>query len=368
MTVWRTADPAASLDASEDAATPRETTFADAQSDTNFVVLEPNRLPDDCRVGEVTLRPEQPPGRPGDVTAEDIGQTPHSDGNPCSVRAMIEGESRRLRLKAFLYDWAPPAASIAPLWRTDDPTPVTAGDEVGWLGTDYMGRRGACVQRDRTQVELSVVAGEFSDDELRTVLDGLTPADPDGAAAVRAVPFHRLNYWVRYRCPPVAVSHGVWDYAPTHPYGSSRPLSPVELATNAPAGDAAAGDTNVRPLVPSGDGYVLDSAVAFPDEDAVECVFRRRENASDHLWLIAAGADSSLAPDLPPQESDQSAGARRRLDLRGTTGHYGALTEDHGAWEATWEEGGVRYAAWAGSSQFLDGAAFRSLVDGFEAP
>lgn len=358
MTVWRTADPSARLADPDDAAPPRETTLADAQKEVNFVVFEPGRLPDDCRVTAVSLRPEQPPGRPGDVTAADIGQTPHSDGNPCSVRLVVDGENRRFRLKQFLYDWAPPAASVAPLWRTPEPTPFACGDAVGWLGTDYEDRRGACVQRDRTQVELSVLDGDFGDDEVRGVMDGLTRAAPDAARVVHDVPFHQLSYWVRYRCRPVAVPHGLWDHSPVRPYEASRPLSPVALA----------GDPPARPLVPSGDRFRLDSAVAFPGGDAVECVFRRRENGSDHLWLTAAAPDSPLAPSRPPDPSEQSAETRRAVDLRGTTAHYAVLTEERGAWEALWVEDGVHYAAWAGSSQLLDGDGFRTLVKSLDAP
>ena len=367
MTVWRTADPEARLTDADEAVPPRETTPADAQADVNFVAFETDWLPEDCRVETVTRRPERPPGRPGGVSAADIDQTPHSDGNPCSLRTVITGENRRLRLKQFRYDWAPPAASVAPLWRTPEPTPFDCDDAVGWLGTDYEDRRGACVQRDRTQVELSVLEGEFADEELTRLLDGLTPADPEGARRVGRVPFHRLNYWARYRSQPPVVPHGLWDYAPEHPYEDSLALSPVALREDPP----------VPTLVPAGtfddsatsdNQFVLDSALAFPEADALEAVFRNRANGSDHLWLLATDEESRLAPSLPPEPSDQSAETRETVDLRGTAVHYAALTEDRGAWEALWAEDGVRYAVWAGASKFLDGEGFRELVDSLERP
>lgn len=361
MTVWQTADPDARLTDAEEAVPPRETTPADAQAAVNFVVFKPSWLPEDCRVETVTRRPERPPGRPNDVAAEEIGQTPHSEGNPCSVRIAIAGEDRRLRLKQFCYDWAPPSASVAPLWRTPEPTPFDCGDSVGWLGTDYKDNRGACVQRDRTQIELSVTDGEFSDDELEALLDGLTVADPEGTKAVRRVPFHRLNYWARYKCRPPVVPHGLWDYAPEHPYDDSHELSPVALARDPP----------VRALAPAGDfadQFLLDSALAFPEADAMELVFRNRENGSDHLWLLASREESPLAPSLPPEASDQSAKIREAIDLRGTTVHYAALTEKRGAWEAIWAEDGVQYAAWAGASQYLNGEEFRELVHSLATP
>jgi hypothetical protein len=354
---WRTADPDAKLSDPDDAAPPVETTFADAQSHVNFVVFEPEWLPEDCYVTDVTRRPEQPPGRPN-IDAADIGQTPHSEGNPSSVRVVVSGEDRQLRLKQFLYDWAPCSASVAPLWRTPDPEPFDCGDAVGWLGTDYKDNRGACVQRDRTQIEASVREGEFGDDELTSLFRGLTVASPEEARVVRDVPFHQLNYWVRYQVRPPGVPHGLWDYGVARPYDDSRPLSPVALCNDPP----------VAPLIPQSDQFVLDSALAFPGADAIECVFRNRANASDHLWLTAAEEGSSLAPELPPEPSDQSAAVRESIDCRDTTVHHAALTEDRGAWEAFWAEDGTRYALWASSSQHLDGGTFQSLVDGLEVP
>ncbi|WP_435062864.1 hypothetical protein [Halobaculum sp. EA56] len=356
---WRVADPDARLTDPDAAETPRETTFADAAAHANVVVHEPTDLPADCAVETVTYRPEQPPGRPEGVDAADMGQTPWSDGNPCSVRAVVRGDGRGLRIKEFLYDWAPPAAGVAPLWRTPDPTPVDCGDAVGWLGTDYEDRRGACLQRERAQLEASVTEGSFADDELAALLRGFEPADAAASEGVRAAPFHALNYWVRYACRPPGVPHGLWEYAGGRPYDGSRPVSRASLARDPP----------VRPLVPASDDvFLFDSALAFPEADAVECVFRNRANGSDHLWITAAAEGSPLAPDLPPEPADQPAETRERVDLRGTEAYYAALTEEHGAWEALWREGGVAYAAWAGASPALDGAAFRGTVDRLVAP
>lgn len=361
MTVWQTADPDARLTDADEAVPPRETTPTDAQAAVNFVVFDPTWLPEDCRVEVVTRRPERPPGRPNDVTAEEIDQTPHSEGNPCSVRIVVSGDGRRLRLKQFLYDWAPPSASVAPLWRTPEPIPFECGDAVGWLGTDYKDQRGACVQRDRTQIELSVSEGEFSDEELKRLLDGLTPTDSEAAHRARRVPFHRLDYWARYKVRPPVVPHGLWDYSPEHPYEDSHALSPVALGKDSPV-------TALAPSGPIGDQFLLDSALAFPDADAVELVFRNRANGSDHLWTIATAEGSPLAPSFPPDPSDQPAETREAIDLRDATVHYAALTEERGAWEAIWSEDGVHYAVWAGASRYLDGETFREVVDSLATP
>ncbi|MFC7097908.1 hypothetical protein [Halobaculum marinum] len=365
MSEWRVADPTARTTDPDAAQPPRETTFADAAAHANFVVHEPTTLPDDCAVETVTYRPEQPPGRPEGVEAADLGQTPWSEGNPSSVRAVVRGDDRALRVKQFLYDWAPPAASVAPLWRTPAPTPVACDDAVGWLGTDYEDRRGACLQRERAQIEVSVTAGSFADDELAALLRGFAPADPEASRGVREAPFHALNYWVRFGCRPPGVPHGLWDHSGPRPYDESRPVSLSALA-------AASERYTPQPLVPgdrgAGDAFVFDSALAFPEADAVELLFRDRTTGSDHLWITAAAAGSPLAPALPPAEADQPAETRERIDCRGTNVYYAALTEEHGAWEAQWADDGVRYAVWAGASHGLDGAAFREVVAGLTPP
>lgn len=361
--VWRSGSPDTRRTDPDAATEPRETTLHAAATATNFVVFEPELLPADCEVETATLRPEQPPGRPGDVTAADLRQTPHSEGNPSTVRVVVAGDGRRLRLKQFCYDWAPSAASIAPLWRTPEPTPVEAGDAVGFLGTDYEDRRGACVQRERTQVELSVLDGGFGDEELRRLLDGLSPAAPEMATAVRTVPFHRLNYWVRYGCRPPGVPHGIWDHSPARPYDEARRVSLAGLVAGDDVPVDLSGDgPGERFPTPACETYAFDSAVAFPEAAAVEAVFRRPENLSDHLWLVAADEGSPLAPEVPPSASDQPADTRSELDVDGRTVHVAALTEADGAWEGLWADDGVRYAAWLGASQFLDGDGARAVL------
>lgn len=361
--VWRTGSPSDRLDAAPEP--PRETTVAAAQSAVNFVAFELAWLPDDCRVDRVTLRPERPPGRPDGVTADEIDQTPHSDGNPCSLRVVVDGDDRRLRVKQFAYDWAPPAAGVAPLWRTDTPEPFHCGDAVGFLGTDYKGNRGAVTNRVRTQLEISVVDGSFADAELERLLSAATPVAHPVADRVRRVPFHRLSYWHRYGCRPPAVPHGLWDHAPSRPYDASQRVSRVGLGTLGDGSgwtDAAATESIPRPLVPTTELYRFDSAVAFPAHDAVECVYRHRANGSDPLWLITAAPSSPLAPPTDPVPADQAAETRETLALDGRTVHYAALSEQFGGWEAVWREAGTHYAVYAGPSRELTGTSFCEVV------
>lgn len=354
---WEKTDRSARLTDSREVQPLRKTTLAEAQQLVNFVVFTPEWLPDDCELTEVTVRPEQPPGRPKGIEAEQIGQTPWSEGNPCSIRTVISGHDRRLRLKQFLYDWAPPAASTAPLWNSPRLTPRPCRSTVAWLGTDYMKRQGACIQTMRTQIELSVIDGVFSDEALGRILNMLGPAALEESYGVQRAPFHLLNYWVRYGMTALQVPYGLWKYQHPRRYDQSRQVSLEELRLNTP----------VRLLLPDNSPYVFDSAVLISEDEPfnreVELIFRHSDNGSDHLWMITMNAESERKGVIPPRPEKHLAEVREVIRLRGTSVWYAALYEEYGAWEAIWEEEGVHYSVWAGATLFQNGHQFKMLVD-----
>jgi hypothetical protein len=354
---WENTDPTVRLADRREAQPPVETTFAAAQEAVNFVVFRPEWLPADCAMTEVTLRPEQAPGRPGGVQAQEIGQTPWTEANPGSVRAVFRGRQRRLRLKQFLYDWAPPAASTAPLWNSPHLTPVPGQNAIAWLGIDYLKRPGGCIQLMRTQIEISVMEGEFTEDELGRLLLQLTPAVWEASRVVREAPFHRLNYWVRYQLRGVQVPYGLWRYHHPRRYDQSQPVSLDELVSKPP----------LRLLLPADSSYVFDSAVIIAGEESfhreIELIYRHQENMSDHLWIIAVDRDSEHTLPIPPEAETHRAAVRQTQTLRDTAIWYAALSEQYGAWEAFWEEEKVRYAVWAGTSPFQNSEQFKTLVE-----
>jgi hypothetical protein len=356
--MWEQVDSSARL--TDDVLPPQTISLEDAQSHTNFVVFAPEWLPDDCRVTQHSLRPEQPPGRPAGVEAGQYGLTPWSVANPCSTRSVIEGDSRRLRIKQFLYDWCVPAASTAPLWNSPQLESFRCQDAIGWIGTDYQKRHGACVQLARTQIEISVEAGAFTDDELQRMLRALRPANPSAAQAVRAAPFHQLNYFVRYKVMGPDVPYGMWRYRAARRYAYCRRAALDDLKAAAPVPFPMMHDP----------AYEFDSAVIieYPADHhrEVEIVYRSVQNHSDYVWIAAMNADSAIALPIPPKPDDHPAETRGPVSLRGTTVYYAALTEDYGAWEAFWQDGSTRIAVWASASPYLTGETFRHLIEALD--
>src|SRR5207244_687621 len=83
---------------------------------------------------------------------------------------------------------------------------------VVWFGTDYLGHRAASVRAARTTIEISVLDGEFTDDELLALVRSLQPVSAEAALALSATPFADLSYWARYDASMVDVPVGLWRF------------------------------------------------------------------------------------------------------------------------------------------------------------
>jgi hypothetical protein len=79
--------------------------WGEAQAWCNFVLMYPSFIPDDLALEKSEIRPEAPPGRP---THTDQRSRPDwTRSNRAAHRAEYVGRDRRLRIKQFLYDYAP---------------------------------------------------------------------------------------------------------------------------------------------------------------------------------------------------------------------------------------------------------------------
>jgi hypothetical protein len=164
-------------------ATPPEMEAAEAQAWSNFIVFTPSQLPAGTRLVKQTLRREAPPGRVGDST---VGRTPWTENNPAAFRFEVAGEDRRLRIKQFLYDWAFPALDHPALWQSHTTSDALDQHRIVWHGVDYMGHPGASARLARTMIELSVLDGTFTREEITEIYRSLRPADPWARPGPRA--------------------------------------------------------------------------------------------------------------------------------------------------------------------------------------
>lgn len=191
-------------------ATPPSLAPEAAQRWCNFIVWKPAGALDGLDVTRGTVRKEAPPGVPASPTA---GRTPWTPNNPAAYRFEIGDGHYRVRLKQFLYDWAFPALDHPCLWASPTRAVAVDDDHVLWFGTDYMGRPAASARLGRTTVELSVLDGSVTDDEIIRIYRSLAPADPEAAGMIVETPLAWLSYFAtRPEAGPVKVPIGLWQF------------------------------------------------------------------------------------------------------------------------------------------------------------
>ncbi|MDT6987515.1 hypothetical protein ACFSUJ_33815 [Streptomyces lusitanus] len=313
---WQVLDRAADLDP-----VPPAIEETRAQDWCNFVLWRPSRLPAGCDTRVGTLRREAPPGR---VAAE--GRTPWSDANPAGYRTEISGGGRRLRLKQFLYDWAFPAADHPCLWGSETRPAEIGGGRVVWLGTDYLGHRAASARMARTTVELSVLEGEFDDDELVALFAALRPAVPDAVPRVLATPFADLSYWARRPASMVSVPTGVFRFhrSEREHEGDWVPSEQVADFLTAQGVPVTAGQFRAESAATFGDGATVRE---------LDVVYSSPSGGELRLTAQRTGG-GRLA--FPPQRDKHPATAEIR-DLGGRPLHLGHLSTRYGACDAWWQ-------------------------------
>lgn len=322
-----------------------------AQPWCDFVVWTPDELPDGYETVTGTLRKESPPGIP---QAETAGRTPWSANNPCAYRFEVRGPGGRVRVKQFLYDWAFPALDHPCLWDSDTRAVAIDDRHVLWFGVDYMKHRGASARLGRTTAELSVLDGEFSDEEILGLYRALRPADPAAAQAIAATPFAQLSYWARRPdAEKINVPIGLWKFRrPTEHHSDWR--------TGADA-ERMAGELGLPATL---GGLDLDSAGRFAGDDGrteIEAVYAGGPGRGHELRLIAQRLGRGNL--RVPAEPDVHPGTRETLTWQdGTPVQLAWIDERFGPFHAVFARDGIEATLLGSTAVGLDRAWFLRVL------
>ena len=119
----------------------RGMSWEESQEWCNFVLMKPTLLPEGVSLETAEMRPESPPGRRDGP--KDSRLPSWTLSNRACHRCVLAGKERRVRIKQYLYDWAPPAFDCPCLWLSPVVRHFFVGNDVGWLGTDFRGLAGA---------------------------------------------------------------------------------------------------------------------------------------------------------------------------------------------------------------------------------
>ena len=349
-TPW-TARAAQSVDAPEAAA--RSLDWQEAQPWCNFVLLRPTVLPENATAENLSMRPEAPPGRVGSEQVRPHPVWTHS--NRSSYRFEVAGPGRRLRVKQFLYDWAPPAFDHPCLWLSHT-SGFAVGDDIGWLGLDFRKLPGASLHVERTMVEMSVLEGRFEAAEIEALCRGLQPAVPEARQQILDTPLADLSYQSRYQEPVIAVPVGYWAHKRKPP---ATPTS-VFRAEDAPAGFPG---TAIAP--PREYGYRLDSVFAYGDLDRpqeVDFHYQRADRPGHYLRLLASPAGVPEGIPYPPV-LDRQPCASEVLTAGGREVYYAFHeNQEFGPHEAVWQEDGLNVMLLFKPSPHTNRAWFLNLL------
>jgi hypothetical protein len=344
---------AASVESSD--AMLRHIDWTEAQLWCNFVLLHVGQLPGDLVLSDIQMRPEAPPGRPA---VNDPTQRPTwTLSNRSCHRSELIGSSRRVRIKQFLYDWAPPAFDCPSLWLSPSVRPFISQGEVGWLGVDFRGRPGAAIRLHGTTVEISVLEGTLADEELAHICSGLSPVDSAGLRSIEDTPLADLCYQNRHREPSIEVPVGFWAH--------QRKASDRCQAFRASQAPLSLPARSVVPEAPA--GYRLDTVFSFGDDanaKEADYVYVHSDQRNIYLRLLVSPSDQAEAIRFPPVPDRQPC-TTEQIPIDGVTIFYAFVNEQYGPHEVVWQREGLNWMLLAKPARHTDRKWFHALLGDF---
>jgi hypothetical protein len=289
----------------------RSVDWLDAQPWCNFVLLQPSCLPKGTKIFDQQLRPESSSAR-------------------SSFRCLVGDEHRKLSMKQFLYDWAPPAYDYPSLWRNEEispvadtppPRPFPMNGDVAWIGLNFRKQRALSFNLKRTMIEITVMEGSFSDEELLGIYEGLKPIDEEQMVRILNTPFSSLCYLNRHPTTASDVPLSYWEY-------SRQKTSPIELRPIANA---------LEPIfIPKPYGYFLNSifSIGSPQQE-VEYYYEHRELPGSYLRLLVTAEGHEHSIPYPPKLGDQYC-KTEHLNIHNHDMYHAYLDENLGPHEIIW--------------------------------
>jgi hypothetical protein len=328
----------------------RSMEWQEAQDWCNFVLMRPAVFPDDLSLEKTEMRPESPPGRPVEIN---VSHRPEwTQSNRAAHRSELAGQERRLRIKQFLYDYAPPAFDHPCLWESKGIRSFPVGDHLGWLGTDFRKLQAGSVCFDRTTIELSVTAGTFSDEEMQAICRGLRPAVPEARHRILQTPLADLCYQSRHQEPPIGVPVGYWAHKRSASLRCAVARAEDITMTGVP-------DFCIAP--PDDYGYRLNTAFIFGEPESpqeVDLVFEQREDPGRYMRVLVSPSDAAERLPFPPALEERHPCLSHVLRVNGLDVYHAYHDERYGQHEAVWQKHGlnimliVKPAVWTDMTWF----------------
>lgn len=226
-----------------------------------------------------------------------------------SHRAEFTSNKRSISIKQFLYDWAPPAYDHPCLWRnakiskttdTPLPQPELIGNNYLWYGLNYRRQKAATLNMLRTQIELTILKGEFDNQEISKIFASLTPINADIKNKILQTSFAELTHTYRHQSATIAVPISYFKHQREQQhqnYAYSLAEITKDLLTTIDLTKLQITD------------YTLDSVFLFGENQnsihEVEYYFESTKEAGNYIRILTTKEDSKYAISYPAIICDQ---------------------------------------------------------------
>lgn len=302
--------------------------FIDAQKEMNFVVLYPERLPKTVEITHFTIREETDTVRP-------------------SLRFEVIGSNFHFRIKQFFYDWGIPVIYAATNLVKKERSFISRGIG-GFIGSDYKGNRAACSSRWFTQIELSLLDGELSDQQIIEFFDNLEPLSNKAVHDKGLEGFTKISHSARYNYPKWGshdeITRVQWHTGEQYENIKARVQENIKSSTE---------DMGFLILPYVFKHFYIDS-IGYKEHKAgleLHYLLRSNRNHTDGIWLwIAPATLSDPLPEITTEEHGLDNDwqvtrlKRKRLGLSHDVDLY--ISELHGslmALQLHWKNGSYVY-------------------------
>jgi hypothetical protein len=255
----------------------------EVQKHTNFVILMPI-LPKTYEIQNITLRKETMDQR-------------------SSIRFEIKCSNGVLRVKQFFYDWAIPVVT-ADTNLTRQGKSFEVDGIVGFIGIDYKGNQAACFSRWFTTIEVSVIAGTFTEEHIITIVKSLKVVDKNAIYKLGKQSFSTCSYTARFNLPKWDIDDEITRVAWFEPGERSLIEKSRQLGITLPQNH---------------NGYFLDSIGYKRNYTGEEFhfLYRSQEDYTNGFWLWIAPKELS---DPLPAKMGRKIGTRQSWNIKKVSG------------------------------------------------
>ncbi len=262
---------------------------------TNFTLFLPKQMPSEWQEipKSQSYREELPPYNMQDPSTRTAWSNWSGIHNSSYKTDFMHRSGSIIRCKQYLYDLGPLSASDhAALydhfhWRLGH---RISGDRIYWHGYDYAVKPALTFQDSGTNIELRVVQGEVSTEELITLAEHLQPEND----LLNNTPFAEKSYWSRY--PRYDLNLYIPDSQykiPSSLWKLRWPLWQAEHRWELFEKDLVSDVMNRILQELRQFGFESDSICTFGEQLEVQLFLKHKQHPNIHGWLRRLNSKSS---------------------------------------------------------------------------